>query len=243
MSSGSIPVFRPSLTNSSQAGGISYWPLVLSMARRPTSSRNDEMPACRIIERFAFSRPLPWPKWVQAPTTNGSAAVPVAGNSAIHNNQLRMPYYPHHSSPGASRCRTQSSFSSTPRPGLSSTGERRNPRDPGGQFRSQQPVVGRLHRKLAHRRDPHVYGKSAEFARLQRNPQRNPPRTHSRLREAGPGFPAIPLEELVQAEVVNATRDRGRDAVEHQPLQPLPLGGLRNYTQISHLGPHNGHYR
>src|ERR1019366_7274328 len=80
MSSGSIPVFRPSLTNSSQAGGISYRPLVLSMARQPTSSRNDEMPACRIIERFAFSRPLPWPKWVQAPTTNGSAAVPVAGN-------------------------------------------------------------------------------------------------------------------------------------------------------------------
>src|ERR1035437_4696865 len=34
MSSGSIPVFRPSLTNSSQAGGISYWPLVLSMARQ-----------------------------------------------------------------------------------------------------------------------------------------------------------------------------------------------------------------
>src|ERR1035437_7263475 len=239
MSSGSIPVFRPSLTNSSQAGGISYWPLVLSMARRPTSSRNDEMPACRIIERFAFSRPLPWPKWVQAPTTNGSAAVPVAGNSAIHNNQLRMPYYPHHSSPGASRCRTQSSFSSTPGPGLSSTGERWNPRDPAGQFRRQQPVVGCLHRKLAHRRNPHVDGDGAEPAGL----QDDAPGAHSRLRESGPGFPPIPLEELVEPEIVNAAGDRRGNAIQHQPLQPLPMGSMRNNNQISHLGPLNGQYR
>src|ERR1035437_7948592 len=62
----------------------------LSMARQPTSSRNDEIPACRIIERFDFRRPLPCPKWVQTPTTIGSAAVPAAGNSAIQTNQTRM---------------------------------------------------------------------------------------------------------------------------------------------------------
>src|ERR1017187_2208652 len=239
MSSGSIPVFRPSLTNSSQAGGISYWPLVLSMARQPTSSRNDEMPACRIIERFAFSRPLPWPKWVQAPTTNGSAAVPVAGNSAIHNNQLRMPYYPHHSSPGASRCRTQSSFSSTPRPGLSSTGERRNPRDPAGQFRRQKSVVCGLDRQLANRRDPHVDGNGAEPAGL----QRNAPGGDGRLGESGPGFAPVPLEELVEPQIVDAAGDRRGDAIQHQSLQPLPMGSLRSNNQISHLGSLNGHYR
>ena len=47
----------------------------------------------------------------------------------------------------------------------------------------------------------------------------------------------------LQAEVVHATGDRGRDAVEHQPLQSLPFGDLRNNNQINHLDPHNGQYR
>ena len=47
----------------------------------------------------------------------------------------------------------------------------------------------------------------------------------------------------LQAEVVHATGDRGRDAVEHQSFQPLPFSNLRNDNQISHLDRHNGQYR
>src|SRR5450756_2007569 len=73
--------------------------------------------------------------------------------------------------------------------------------------------------------------------------QDNAPGAHRRLRESGPGFPAVPLEEFVEPQVVHATRDRGGNAVEHQTLQSVPLGSLRNNNQISHLGPLNGHYR
>jgi hypothetical protein len=114
-----------------------------------------------------------------------------------------------------------------------------NPRDPGGQFRRQQSVVGRLHRKLAHSRNPHVDGNGTKPAGF----QDNAPGAHRRLRESGPGFPAVPFEELVEAKIVHAAGNRRRDAIQHQSLQPLPMGSLRNNNQISHLGPLNGQYR
>src|SRR5260370_42640579 len=52
--------------------------------------------------------------------------------------------------------------------------------------------------------------------------------------EVEPGFTPIPLKELVEPEIVHATCDRGGDAVEHQSLQSLPMGSLRNNNQISH---------
>ena len=61
--------------------------------------------------------------------------------------------------------------------------------------------------------------------------------------EAGPRFASVPLEELVESQVVHATSDRGGNAVQHQSLQSLPMGGLRNNNQISHIGPLNGQYR
>ena len=64
-----------------------------------------------------------------------------------------------------------------------------------------------------------------------------------RLGEAGPGFAPVPLEELVEPEIVNAAGDRRGDAIQHQALQSLPMGSLRNNNQISHLGPLNGQYR
>jgi hypothetical protein len=113
------------------------------------------------------------------------------------------------------------------------------PSDPGGQFRRQQSVVGGLHRELAHRGNTHVDGDGAELAGL----QRNTPLAHSCLRESGTGFPAIPFEEFVEPEVVHAAGNRRRDAIQHQSLQSLPMGSMRNNNQISHLDSHNGHYR
>src|ERR1035441_8737891 len=69
------------------------------------------------------------------------------------------------------------------------------------------------------------------------------PGAHGRLGESGPGLPAIPLEELIEPEIVDAAGNRGGDAVKHQPLQSLPMGSLRNNNQTSHLGPLNGQYR
>ena len=67
--------------------------------------------------------------------------------------------------------------------------------DAGGQFRRQQPVVGRLDRQFPDGGDPDVDGDGAEAAGL----QGDAPRAHGRLREAGPRLLAVPGEELVQA--------------------------------------------
>ena len=77
------------------------------------------------------------------------------------------------------------------------------------------------------------------------------PRASSATRQAvtvalvkpGRGSRLVPREELVQPEIVNAAGDRRGDAVQHQALQSLPMGSLRNNNQISHLGPLNGQYR
>ena len=61
-----------------------------------------------------------------------------------------------------------------------------------------------------------------------------------RLCESRPGFAPVPLEELVEPEIVEAAGDRGRDAAEYRALQSLSLGSLRNNNQISHLGPLHG---
>src|ERR1035437_5571978 len=118
-------------------------------------------------------------------------------------------------------------------------GDTLHSRNPIGQLRCQEPVVRGFNRQFPDRRDPHVDGNSAESAQL----QGNAPSAHRRLGESRPGFQAIPLEEFVEPQVVHATGDRGGDAVEHQTLQSLPMGRLRNNSQISHLGPLNGQYR
>jgi hypothetical protein len=112
-------------------------------------------------------------------------------------------------------------------------------RDAAGQFGRQQAVVGGFYGQLAHRRDPDVDGNGAQPAGL----QRDAPGRYSGLREARPRFLAVPGEKFVQAEVVHPARNRGGDAIQHQGLEPLPLGGLRSNNQISHLGPLNGPYR
>ena len=63
--------------------------------------------------------------------------------------------------------------------------------------------------------------------------QGDAPGAYRRLRTSGPGFPLVPLEELVEPQIVHATRDRGGDTVEHQSFQSLPMGSLRNNNQIS----------
>lgn len=83
-------------------------------------------------------------------------------------------------------------------------------RDPAGKFGRQQSVVGGFDGQFAHGGDPHVDGNGAESARL----PSGAPGAHGRLCKAGPGIPALPGEELVQPEIVNAAGDRGRDAVE-----------------------------
>src|SRR5450759_1108138 len=78
-----------------------------------------------------------------------------------------------------------------------------------------------------------VDGDGAKPARL----QRDAPGAYGRLGESGPRLLAIPGEKLVEPQVVNATGNRRRDAIQHQALQPLPMCTLRNNNQISHLGP------
>ncbi len=114
-----------------------------------------------------------------------------------------------------------------------------HPGDPVGQLGRQEPVVRGFDRQLAHRCDPHIDRNGAKPAGL----QRNAPGAHRRLGKPGPRFAPVPLEELVEAEIVNAASDRGRDAIQHQALESLPVGSLRNNNQISHLGPLNGQYR
>ena len=55
--------------------------------------------------------------------------------------------------------------------------------------------------------------------------------------------PAIPLEELVEAEIVYATGIGDETLSNANPFKSLPLVGLRNNNQISYLGPLNGQYR
>src|ERR1035441_7028587 len=67
--------------------------------------------------------------------------------------------------------------------------------------------------------------------------KRHSPGAHGGLRKASPRLLAVPGKELVQAQVVNPFGDRGGNAVQHECLEFLPLVRLRNYNQISHLGP------
>src|SRR5258708_30745170 len=62
----------------------------------------------------------------------------------------------------------------------------------------EEPVVGGFDCQLAHRRDPHVDRNCAKPAGL----QCNAPGGDGRLGEAGPGLTPIPLEELVEPEIV-----------------------------------------
>jgi hypothetical protein len=69
------------------------------------------------------------------------------------------------------------------------------------------------------------------------------PSRDGRLGEAGPWLSPVPLEELVQAEVVHTLRNRGGDGIEEKGLQPAPIRALVNYGYLVHLEPLNGQYR
>jgi hypothetical protein len=112
-------------------------------------------------------------------------------------------------------------------------------RDPGCQLGRQQPVVRGFDGQLAHRGDSHVDRNRSEPAGL----QGNPPRADRRLREARARLLAEPREEFVKPEIVDPFRNRGRNAVQNERLELVPLVGLRNDNQVSHLGLLNGQYR
>jgi len=64
--------------------------------------------------------------------------------------------------------------------------------------------------------------------------ERNAPGGDGGLGEARAWFLAEPLEELVQAEVVDPARDRGGNGIKNQGFQSVPIGSPACQYEIAH---------